>query len=918
MTLDQGTIGWPLGLYIVYGLHARATVNFDIWHRVHNDWGLALKHMGLSTVKAAAQVALKMRGAPWASCHFHGLLKEYSRQHFQIHAERTALFDLLYDDLSRSFEYTGKIQAERESDVAVQACWSAMGATLEGASVGAKVKLSRWFQHEQRSRDFLKERWPLVYVLLAMGIEKKWWPCVERSPLMMSCDDASDGLEAGGENNDAADDEVLGAGGDAGSENMTSRRKRKQSDIEESKKKDASSTSILKAVTTMLCDDIAVRLWSGFCSLIVPVECWFHKGMQQARNPVSMCNWHIELVEGSLYQALLDMFSNFLSEEFARSVDFKGLVDENLSAADVIAEREILATLWELLLRCMWETGCTQLCYCMPPWSFVGLLSLNQSTVERVRSSLRKEFDMLQQMDTEIRHDLNLKEWYRHSLVPESTVCREWFVRAYELDFAQIDPEFRQALMRFASSHNTTLLIENLFNTVRKDERVASGGRLETERVWEVAVLSKEHEEFGRPHVRPAEGEALKEGHGLKGYFSGQDLGVGLTDDEVDGITQEATGWVSTNAEGYKQCHLRYQTLLACAGESARVSLAWLSTLVVPGSLLKRDDWKKVMVVVGANMHGIMLMWPSIDRGSRCITPGSFSAESFQWHCVDDVSRYKCTPIGLHAPEQRSRTSGTKDAVRTIRVTVNTGLLPLIKYGANAGFPLMNSALLKRLLKHVSIPFSGRITDRDAIQKLLVHAYGDTPVPDGVLDAAMQRRQKGKHFVQKHSHTAAVAEDETFDEELLESQSMKDDVKKLQAERKLRQREPDAHKSAASTTHPSSSSSGLVTRPVLDSSVEGATPRRTFNPLSTTGLTQEEGKQFAPPKTRLSKDATENRWKLWSPWQGGSGYVSKSYGKTSQISDNQALARVLRTAWLLETRKTGSSCPHNFDTPFWQ
>eukprot|EP00971_Amphidinium_carterae_P249494 4952219-Amphidinium_carterae.1 len=49
MVLDQGSIGWPLGLYVVYGLRCRATVHFDIWHRVHNDWNLALKHCGLST-----------------------------------------------------------------------------------------------------------------------------------------------------------------------------------------------------------------------------------------------------------------------------------------------------------------------------------------------------------------------------------------------------------------------------------------------------------------------------------------------------------------------------------------------------------------------------------------------------------------------------------------------------------------------------------------------------------------------------------------------------------------------------------------------------------------------------------------------------------------------------------------------------
>eukprot|EP00971_Amphidinium_carterae_P201504 3998512-Amphidinium_carterae.1 len=430
--------------------------------------------------------------------------------------------------------------------------------------------------------------------------------------------------------------------------------------------------------------------------------------------------------------------------------------------------------------------------------------------------------------------------------------------------------------------------------------------------------MSKEHTEFGRPHVRPKDGEQLKEPHGLRGYFTGEELKCGLSEDQLNDISKDAKDWISTNGEGYKVCHLRYQTLLACRGESARIQLAWLSSCVVPGSLLKREDWKKVMVVVGACVHGILLMWPSIDRQSRCITSGSYSEGSYEWHTIEDLAKYKCTPIGLHPPDQKSKTSGSKEGHRTIRVTVNTGLMPLLKFGAMAGFPLMNSALLKRLMKHFAIPFTSRISDRDAVQKLLVHAYGEVPVPDGVLDQAMNKRQKGKQFVQKHAHTSAVEEDEALDEELLESRSMREDVKRLQSERQLRQRTMRDHQTVSAPTRPASSSSSSAARGVPATPASDSRTGRTFNPIPATGLTQAEAKHFAPPKTRLSKDTTENRWKLWSPWQGGSGFISKSYGKTSQITDNQALARVLRASWLLETRKTGAVCPHNFDSPSWQ
>eukprot|EP00971_Amphidinium_carterae_P073383 1451139-Amphidinium_carterae.1 len=94
-------------------------------------------------------------------------------------------------------------------------------------------------------------------------------------------------------------------------------RKRKSEGKDESKKQEQSSSSILKSVASMLCDEVAVRLWIGFCSLISPVESWFHRGMQAARMPSQMCDWHIDLVEGSLYRSVLGLFDHFLSESFA-------------------------------------------------------------------------------------------------------------------------------------------------------------------------------------------------------------------------------------------------------------------------------------------------------------------------------------------------------------------------------------------------------------------------------------------------------------------------------------------------------------------------------------------------------------------------------------------------------------------------
>eukprot|EP00971_Amphidinium_carterae_P345632 6486697-Amphidinium_carterae.1 len=112
---------------------------------------------------------------------------------------------------------------------------------------------------------------------------------------------------------------------------------------------------------------------------------------------------------------------------------------------------------------------------------------------------------------------------------------------------------------------------------------------------------------------------------------------------------------------------------------------------------------------------------------------------------------------------------------------------------------------------------------------------------------------------------------------------MKEDVHRLQKDRE-RNRQSKGTQPSATTAHPpssTSSASAVVTGPVTGAASGSASSGRTFNPKHTTGMPQNEARAYLPPKATLTKDSTENRWKLWSPWQGGSGYISKSFGARS-------------------------------------
>eukprot|EP00971_Amphidinium_carterae_P329409 6461836-Amphidinium_carterae.1 len=88
---------------------------------------------------------------------------------------------------------------------------------------------------------------------------------------------------------------------------------------------------------------------------------------------------------------------------------------------------------------------------------------------------------------------------------------------------------------------------------------------------------------------------------------------------------------------------------------------------------------------------------------------------------------------------------------------------------------------------------------------------------------------------------------------------------------------------------------------------------RVFNPLTTTGLSQDAAREWLPPETSIAKDVTENRWRIKSVYLPGKGNKSKSFGPRSQVTDSQALQVLLVAVWHAYEQSTGARCPYTFE-----
>eukprot|EP00971_Amphidinium_carterae_P292292 5802392-Amphidinium_carterae.1 len=88
---------------------------------------------------------------------------------------------------------------------------------------------------------------------------------------------------------------------------------------------------------------------------------------------------------------------------------------------------------------------------------------------------------------------------------------------------------------------------------------------------------------------------------------------------------------------------------------------------------------------------------------------------------------------------------------------------------------------------------------------------------------------------------------------------------------------------------------------------------RVFNPLTTSGLSQDEARDWLPPNTSIAKDVNENRWRIKSVYLPGKGNKSKSFGPRSAVTDSQALQVLLVAAWHAYEQSTGERCPYTFE-----
>ena len=180
--LDQGVKGQPAFQFMKFAPPLRMTINWDVFHQIHNALADACAEAGLMVVRMGFRQCMSMRKGAWNNNATHVTLKQVTKHLRDFCNHENAYFQFLMDDFLRTIpllrHHPAFGSAEHQRWV-----WEWVLCRLEGMSCVGDAKTSMWWRWEQCSREQAPDRFVNLFALLVLGDLRKWWSSIQSCPL---------------------------------------------------------------------------------------------------------------------------------------------------------------------------------------------------------------------------------------------------------------------------------------------------------------------------------------------------------------------------------------------------------------------------------------------------------------------------------------------------------------------------------------------------------------------------------------------------------------------------------------------------------------------------------------------------------------------------------------------------------------
>lgn len=109
VSADQGSVGWPALVYLLYGRKCRMTLEGDIFHRCHNDVLEAVTTSGLMVIRLEYLQICRLRRGPWSGQANTSIMRSAALEMRRLHDHTSPLFVILYESIVRESPYLQSI-----------------------------------------------------------------------------------------------------------------------------------------------------------------------------------------------------------------------------------------------------------------------------------------------------------------------------------------------------------------------------------------------------------------------------------------------------------------------------------------------------------------------------------------------------------------------------------------------------------------------------------------------------------------------------------------------------------------------------------------------------------------------------------------------------------------------------------------
>ena len=451
LVTDMGPKSWP-GIHCILGLGLRASISFDIFHRLHGDWLGAVSYAQLSTTKTDFRHVLHLWHGPCASGGHGGKLHELATKMGRVSNSDNPIFLTLFDHICREL-HLDNVSNYGEKDH-IDHVWRQLLVVLQQRPT-FETKHARWFSFEGkalRMQECLGCS-PLLCVLLWYGWLKGFWKTWSELPL------AGDRAVAAAVDDEAGDDVEDPNGGDMDTPAAA--------DLSGGVK-----AKHMQLAARILSNPLSSRLFHGLAHLPRDFILGFGEVMEEHRTPRGTEHCMQAMSEGRLMSLAFSFLDTLIDPKFAAKVGM------HMEMSDYcINDDKVAGSMFAVAFAACGSVMVTSLNYShMLPHALLRLRTGDVAKQAEVVDWLRDVWTSVRKLecDAGVSGDAEMRAFLRDLRFPQQLWTRELMLELEASGYVLTD-SLRTALHGFGRGLHSTLLVENSFRQARSSERSASG-----------------------------------------------------------------------------------------------------------------------------------------------------------------------------------------------------------------------------------------------------------------------------------------------------------------------------------------------------------------------------------------------------------------------------------------------------------